>query len=117
MLCGFIQYILHFSISLGESSYSFDIGDILPPLSPRCFLENNNQLLVPTVFFYLLYFLFYVGLWFGRYRIFVEFDTNALFDVFDLYSGSESFTKNPPLLFIFDLLFIQLVMYGLLKLI
>ena len=97
--------------------FFFISGVFFRPYSPKVFFKKKfNQLLVPTIFFYLLYCLFYIALWAGKNHGLVGFDYRALFDVFGLYSGSESFTMNPPLWFIFALLDIQLVMYGLSKL-
>ena len=97
--------------------FFFISGIFFRPYEPKVFFKKKiNQLLVPTVFFYVLYCLFYVAMWFGKFRSFTEFNPHMLIDVVDLYSGSESFTMNPPLWFIFALLDIQLVMYCLLKL-
>lgn len=97
--------------------FFFISGIFFRPYSPKVFFKKKiNQLLVPTIFFYLLYCLFYIALWAGKNHGLVGFNYGVFWDIFGLYSGSESFTMNPPLWFIFALLDIQLVLYGLLKL-
>lgn len=95
----------------------FISGFCFHPYEPKTFLKKKiNQLLVPMVFFYLIYCLYYFALYVVKYQELSNFNFHVFFNVFDLYSGVESFTINPPLWFIFALLDIQFVMYGLIRL-
>ena len=92
-------------------------GIFFRPYEPKVFFKKKiNQLIVPTIFFYLVYCLFYICLWAGKHHGLAGFDYKVLLGIFGLYSGSESFPMNQPLWFIFALLDIQLVLYALLRL-
>lgn len=98
--------------------FFFISGIFFRPYEPKVFIKKKiNQLIVPTIFFYLLYCLFYLALYVDKYHSLLGFDYRLLFGLFGIYSGSESFAMNQPLWFIFALLDIQFIMYVLLKLI
>jgi len=98
--------------------FFFISGIFFRPYEPKVFIKKKiNQLIVPTMFFYVLYCLYYLALWIGKNHGLSGFDYRELFGIFGLYSGSEAFIINPPLWFIFALLDIQFVMYALVKLI
>lgn len=78
-------------------------------------IKKINQLLVPFIFFYLIYYLFYMGLWWLKEGTLVTFNFASVFGLFGMYAGFENFIINPPLWFIFALLSMQIIMYALVR--
>ena len=92
-------------------------GIFFRPYPLKTFVKKKvDQLLIPTLFFYLVYFLWYLGLYAAKYHSISGFNWSCLWEVFGLYHGTGGFTINPPLWFIFALLWLQVISWVLLKL-
>ncbi|MDE6171299.1 MAG: acyltransferase [Duncaniella sp.] len=76
--------------------------------------KKVNTLIVPFVFFYLVYYGYLVVQWSLSHSL-ESFDFSVLASVFGMYRGTESFVVNPPLWFICALLNLQFMMYFLVK--
>lgn len=78
--------------------------------------KKTNQLIVPFIFFSLIYYLYLIIQYFAAYGSLVEFNYACIFGVFEFYRGNESFTVNPPLWFICALFCQQIITWILVKL-
>lgn len=73
--------------------------------------KKFNQLIIPFIFFYIIYYIYLVITNALKYHSLSSFDYSCLFDVFGTYSVNESFIVNPPLWFICALINLQLLLY------
>lgn len=73
--------------------------------------KKVNQLAIPFVLFYLIYYAYLVILNALSNHNFVDYDYSVFWGVFGLYKGNESFIVNPPLWFICALIDLQLLLY------
>lgn len=97
--------------------FFFLSGIFFKPYPLSIFIKKKiNSLLVPFVLFYIIYYLYLIGLWTLSGRGIANFDFCCIFCVFHLYKGTESFIVNPPLWFIFALINLQVLLYLLLRL-
>lgn len=78
--------------------------------------KKTNQLIVPFIFFSLIYYLYLILQYFAAYGSLVEFNYACIFGVFEFHRGNESFTVNPPLWFICALFCQQIITWILVKL-
>ena len=74
--------------------------------------KKINQLVIPFILFYLIYYIYLLGINFLKYNSLEHFRFLCLLDMFQTYSGNESFTVNPPLWFICALINLQLLLYA-----
>lgn len=79
--------------------------------------KKVNQIIIPFIFFYMIYFLFYIVMNILKYKNFNDIDYSVFWDLFHSYKGTENFTINPPLWFLCALINLQILMYVLKKLI
>lgn len=92
--------------------FFFVSGIFFKPYQLKTFIiKKFNTLLVPFVLFYLIYYVYLIGIWTLSGRGFFDFDFLSIFSVFHCYKGTESFVVNPPLWFIFALINLQLLLY------
>ncbi|MBD5296323.1 MAG: acyltransferase family protein [Bacteroides sp.] len=77
--------------------------------------KKTNQLLVPFVFFYLLYYIFLIIQNYLAHHNLNDFDFGCIWEVFELHKQNYSFTVNPPLWFICALFCQQVMTYLLVK--
>ena len=73
--------------------------------------KKTNQLIIPFIFFYIIYYIYLLGLNFLKYKSLEHFNFSCILDIFQTYIGNESFTVNPPLWFICALINLQLLLY------
>lgn len=73
------------------------------------FIKKFFTLLIPFVFFYLVYYGFLLATNYVKYHTISKEIIFSLFDVFRLYSGTDGYTCNYPLWFIWALFLIQLM--------
>ncbi len=78
--------------------------------------KKTNQIFVPFVFFYLVYYVYLIGSNYLKYRTVSAEMAMHILDVFGLYSGNDGFVVNYPLWFILALFWHQLWMQTLVKL-
>lgn len=78
--------------------------------------KKTNQLIVPFIFFSLIYYLYLILQYFAAYGSLVEFNYACIFGVFEFHRGYESFAVNPPLWFICALFCQQIITWILVKL-
>lgn len=82
------------------------------PYPVKEFIEKKiYQLLIPFVFFYLIYYVFMIFSSAIANHTFAGFDYSCIFDVFKSYNANGGPTVNPPLWFILALLNLQIIMY------
>lgn len=74
-------------------------------------IKKINTLVIPFVFFYLCYYLFYIFLWFVKFKNLHDFDFGCILQIWNLHKGFENFIINPPLWFICALLNLQILLY------
>ena len=77
--------------------------------------KKTNQLLVPFVFFSLIYYVYLILQNVIAYRSLSGFDFGCIFGVFEFHKGYESFTVDPPLWFICALFCQQIITWVLVK--
>lgn len=77
--------------------------------------KKTNQLVVPFIFFTLIYYIYLISQTFVAYGDLKEFDFGCIWGVFKLHNGNESFTVNPPLWFICALFCQQIITWILVK--
>lgn len=98
--------------------FFFVSGIFFRPYPLKKFLSKKiNTLIIPFIFFYIIYYLFYIALWFIKYKNLTEFDFSNIFQLFGLYKGYENFVINPPLWFICALLNLQILLYLIVRII
>lgn len=73
--------------------------------------KKVNQLAIPFVLFYLIYYVFLIITNALSNHNLSDFDYSVFWGVFGLYTGFESFIVNPPLWFICALIDLQLLLY------
>lgn len=73
--------------------------------------KKVNQLLIPFVLFYVIYYLFLLISDALSNHSFSSFDYSSFWEIFGLYSVNETFVVNPPLWFICALINLQLLLY------
>ena len=73
--------------------------------------KKVNQLLIPFVLFYVIYYLFLIISNVLSCHNFEAFDYSSVWEVFGLYTVNETFVVNPPLWFICALINLQLLLY------
>ena len=92
--------------------FFFASGIFFKPYPWKKFWRKKfNQLFVPFILFYLIYYFYLIITNSLKYHDFSSFDYSCIFDVFKTYSVNESFTVNPPLWFICALINLQLLLY------
>ena len=79
--------------------------------------KKINQLIVPFVFFYILYYLFLISLNYLKYHCVPSEIAYSIWGIFQAYSFNDAFIVNYPLWFILALLVLQLTTYSLAKII
>ncbi|MBD5415807.1 MAG: acyltransferase [Bacteroides sp.] len=77
--------------------------------------KKTNQLVVPFVFFSLIYYIYLILQNFAAYGSLSAFDFGCIFGVFEFHSGNESFIVDPPLWFICALFCQQILTWLLVK--
>lgn len=86
------------------------------PYPVKEFVEKKiYQLLIPFLFFYLIYYLFMIFSSAIAHHSFTGFDYSCILDVFRSYKENGGPAVNPPLWFILALLNLQIIMYVLAK--
>ncbi len=73
--------------------------------------KKVNQLLIPFILFYVIYYLFLIISNVLSSHSFEAFDYSSFWEVFGLYTVNETFVVNPPLWFICALINLQLLLY------
>ena len=73
--------------------------------------KKVNQLVIPFVLFYILYYLFLIITNALSSGTFTTFDYSSFWEIFGLYTVNETFVVNPPLWFICALIDLQLLLY------
>ena len=73
--------------------------------------KKFNQLIVPFILFYLIYYIYLIITNALKFHSLSSFDYSCIWDVFGTYSATESFVVNPPLWFICALINLQLLLY------
>lgn len=106
----FVDFSFRMPLFFLASGIFFKITDFKTYLS-----KKTNQLFVPFVFFSLIYYLYLIVQNLIAYRTLSGFDFGCIFGVFELHSGNESFTVNPPLWFICALFCQQIITWILVK--
>ena len=92
--------------------FFFASGIFFKPYPWKKFWRKKfNQLIVPFILFYLIYYIYLIITNSLKYHNFTSFDYSCILDVFRTYSVNESFTVNPPLWFICALINLQLLLY------
>lgn len=74
--------------------------------------KKTNQLVIPFILFYLIYYIYLLGINILKYKSLNQFNFSCFLEIFQTYTGNESFTVNPPLWFICALINLQLLLYG-----
>lgn len=106
----FVDFSFRMPLFFLASGIFFKIVDI------RVYIQKKtNQLLVPFVFFTLIYYLYLIGQNYIAYGTLADFDFNCIWGVFKPHSGNESFTVDPPLWFICALFCQQIMTWILVK--
>lgn len=77
----------------------------------KFFKKKINTLVIPFIFFYLVYYIFYITLWFFKYKNLQDFDFTCILQLFNTFKGYENFIINPPLWFICALINLQILLY------
>ncbi len=106
----FVDFSFRMPLFFLASGIFFKITDFKTYLS-----KKTNQLFVPFVFFSQIYYLYLIVQNLIAYRTLSGFDFGCIFGVFELHSGNESFTVNPPLWFICALFCQQIITWILVK--
>jgi len=78
---------------------------------PIFWRKKFNQLIVPFVLFYLIYYVFLIVTNALSNQDLGSFDYSCFFQIFGLYRVNETFVVNPPLWFICALIDLQLLLY------
>ncbi len=92
--------------------FFFASGVFFKPYPWKKFWRKKfNQLIVPFIFFYLIYYVYLIITNALKFHNFTTFDYSCIFDVFGLYTVNGSFVINPPLWFICALIDLQLLLY------
>lgn len=73
--------------------------------------KKVNQLLIPFVLFYIIYYLFLIVSNALSNHNLCDYDYSSFWQIFGLYKGNETFVVNPPLWFICALMNLQLLLY------
>lgn len=95
--------------------FFFISGIFFKPYPLSEFIKKKiNTLLIPFVFFYIVYYIYLILQW-SVNNSFSTFNYSCFFDIFKLHKSTESFTVNPPLWFICALINQQFIMYLLVK--
>lgn len=79
------------------------------------FRKKLNRMVIPLLFFYLLYYVFLLFINYIKYHHISTDIANTVWDLFRLYTGNDAFTVNYPLWFLCALLVLQFIVYGLTK--
>lgn len=88
----------------------FVSGLLFSPCSWRTFFKKKFfTLLIPFVFFYLIYYVFLLATNYAKYHTVSREIVLSVFDAFRLYSGTDGYTCNYPLWFIWALFWVQLM--------
>lgn len=77
--------------------------------------KKFNRMVVPLLFFYLLYYVFLLLINYAKYHQLHADIVSSIWDLFRLYTGNEAFVVNYPLWFLCALLVLQSIVYGLTK--
>lgn len=92
--------------------FFFASGVFFKPYPWKKFWRKKfNQLIVPFIFFYLLYYIYLIALNALKYHNFSSFDYSCIFQVFGTYTVNGTFVVNPPLWFICALIDLQIMLY------
>lgn len=73
--------------------------------------KKFNQLIVPFILFYLIYYVYLIITNALKFHSLSSFDYSCFWDVFGTFKVNESFMVNPPLWFICALINLQLLLY------
>lgn len=88
----------------------FVSGLLFSPCSWRTFFKKKFfTLFIPFAFFYLIYYVFLLATNYAKYHTVSREITSSIFDVFRLYVGTDGYTCNYPLWFIWALFWVQLM--------
>lgn len=77
--------------------------------------KKVNQLIIPFILFYIIYYIYMIGINLLKYRSFSHFDPCSILELFQTYTGNDTFIINPPLWFICALINLQILLYILTK--
>lgn len=92
--------------------FFFASGVFFKPYPWKKFWRKKfNQLIVPFIFFYLIYYVYLIVTNALKYHNLSSFDYSCIFEVFGTYTINGSFVVNPPLWFICALIDLQLLLY------
>ncbi len=92
--------------------FFFASGVFFKPYPWKKFWRKKfNQLIVPFIFFYLIYYVYLIITNALKFHNLTTFDYSCILDVFGLYTVNGSFVVNPPLWFICALIDLQLLLY------
>ena len=106
----FVDFSFRMPLFFLASGIFFKIVDI------RTYVQKKtNQLIVPFVFFSLIYYLYLIIQTWLAYGSLRSFDFGCILGVFELHTGYESFTVDPPLWFICALFCQQIITWILVK--
>lgn len=106
----FVDFSFRMPLFFLASGIFFKIVDIKVYIQ-----KKTNQLLVPFVFFTLIYYLYLIGQNYIAYGTLAGFDFSCIWGVFEPHSGNESFMVDPPLWFICALFCQQIMTWLLVK--
>lgn len=106
----FVDFGFRIPLFFLASGIFFKIVDV------RTYIQKKtNQLLVPFVFFSLIYYAYLIAQNYLAYGSLYDFDFSCIFGFLELHKGNGSFIVNPPLWFICALFCQQLITWILVK--
>ena len=92
--------------------FFFISGIFFKPYPWKFFWRKKiNQLIIPFIFFYLIYYIYLILINILKYHSLSQFELTSIWGIFQTYTGNESFIINPPLWFICALINLQLLLY------
>lgn len=96
--------------------FFFVSGIFFKPYSWSIFWRKKiNQLIIPFVLFYIIYYIYMIGINLLKYKSFSHFNPCSILELFQTYTGNDTFIINPPLWFICALINLQILLYILTK--
>ena len=96
--------------------FFFVSGIFFRPYPFKEFVKKKiNTLVIPFIFFYLIYYIWMIAMHALKYHTFSGFDYGCISGILDLHINADPFTVNPPLWFICALIILQFLLYGFAK--
>ena len=96
--------------------FFFVSGIFFKPYSWNIFWRKKiNQLVIPFILFYFIYYIYQLGINLLKYHSFDYFNPLSILGVFQTYTGNDTFIINQPFWFICALINLQLILYTLTK--